>query len=100
MTYYDDNDRDNYRTGLPFRLAYAFTIHKAQGQTLKKVVVDLGRYERSIGQAFVALSRVKNINDLVVEPCDFTRLSRLKDYPSLKKRLEEERRLDVLAGLL
>ena len=49
------------------RLAYALTIHKSQGQTLDKVVIDLGKNERSLGLAFVALSRVKNFKDFLIE---------------------------------
>ena len=31
------------RDQMPFRLAYACTIHKAQGQTILKCVIDLGK---------------------------------------------------------
>jgi ATP-dependent DNA helicase PIF1 len=42
----------------PVNLAYATTIHKAQGMTLDQVIVDL-RNLWEPGQAYVALSRVK-----------------------------------------
>ena len=49
----------------PVNLAYAVTIHKAQGATLDKSVVDL-RNLWEPGQAYVALSRVRNMADVHV----------------------------------
>lgn len=48
----------------PIKLAYAFTIHKAQGQTYKKVVLDLNSHIFAPGQLYVALSRVTNLSGL------------------------------------
>lgn len=48
----------------PLKLAYAFTIHKAQGQTFEKVIIDLNSHIFATGQLYVALSRAKSLQSL------------------------------------
>lgn len=49
---------------MPFVAAYGMTVHKSQGLTLDKVVLDPDCFEA--GQLYTALSRVKEVDDLVL----------------------------------
>jgi ATP-dependent DNA helicase PIF1 len=48
----------------PINLGWAITIHKSQGMTLEKAIVDIDGCAFAEGQTYVALSRVKSIESL------------------------------------
>ena len=85
------------RLQLSLKLAWAVTIHKSQGLTLNKVVIDVGKREFSSGLTFVACSRVRKLQDLLFcPPFDFQRLANLANSQRLQDRQQEDQRLRSL----
>jgi ATP-dependent exoDNAse (exonuclease V) alpha subunit len=54
-------------TQYPLMLAWAITIHKSQGKTFDKVVIDIGRGTFAHGQMYVALSRCTSLEGIVLK---------------------------------
>lgn len=51
-------------TQFPLRLAWAVTIHKSQGKTYDRAIIDLGQRSFAPGQTYVALSRISALDGL------------------------------------
>ena len=61
-------------TQYPLRLAWAVTIHKSQGLTFDKVIIDAAR-AFAAGQVYVALSRCRTLEGIVLStPLDYVEL--------------------------
>ena len=54
-------------TQYPLRLAWAITIHKSQGKTFENMIIDMGRGAFEHGQTYVALSRCRTLNGIVLK---------------------------------
>ncbi|KAL8617749.1 hypothetical protein ACOMHN_054745 [Nucella lapillus] len=79
------------RTMLPIILGYALSIHKLQGSTLDKVILNAGLKEFALGLLFVGASLVKRFEYLTFEPFpNLERFPQIAKCTSLKERLQEE----------
>lgn len=66
----EDKEAIASRNQFPFILAYSLTVHKAQGCTLDYAICNLGTSIFADGQAYVALSRVRNLRGLFISEFD------------------------------
>ncbi len=73
-------------TQIPLKLGWAVTIHKSQGLTLDAVAIDAANAWDS-GQVYVALSRVKNLNGLLL--CQRIPVSAVKTDDYVKNIYEQ-----------
>ena len=75
------------RVQFPFRLAFAMTINKSQGQTFDRIGLLLNKPVFSHGQLYVAISRVRSFNSLRIIIQDIPRgqnmQGRFDNYPDV-----------------
>lgn len=95
---WESNGRQLSRQQFPLQLRYAITIHKSQGQTLDKAVIDIGKQELAAGCTFVALSRLRSLNHAHLHPMSFRRLQTIAQGKHFAERLQEETRFKLLAS--
>ncbi len=92
-------------TQFPFRLAWAVTIHKSQGKTFERMIVDFDRVFAA-GQAYVALSRCVSLEGMTLTRpltaglirCDW-RVQRFltgEQYRDAEHRLSLQDKLEII----
>ena len=68
-------------------------MHKSQGLTLKKAKIDLGSKEFAAELSFVAVSRVRSLNDVYFKQFTFERLQQIQSCRRLQERKNEDEQL-------
>jgi len=84
---------------IPLILAWALTIHKAQGSTLDIAEVDAGSGIFECGQTYVALSRVKSLEGLYLQSFDAKRVRinrKVQEFYEILEKEEAKRDLEDL----
>ena len=83
------NGRSITRIQFPLCLSWACTIHKVQGLSLDKAVLSLGGEVFACGQAYVALSRIRQLQGLFLESFSPQKVMASKDVIDEYKRLRK-----------
>ncbi len=76
------------RTQIPLILAYGSSIHRSQGATIDYAIIDLGSSIFSPGMAYVALSRVKTLDGLLLSNLIPSKLIANKDSLEFEELIE------------
>lgn len=76
------------REQFPLRLAYGITVHKSQGMTFDKLIVDCGKFFAD-GQGYVALSRTRSFDGLYPINFDPNRIVVNSDIIKFYEKLEK-----------
>ena len=81
-----EEDNSIIKIQIPLILAWAITIHKAQGMSLEYVKTDIGSSIFEYGQAYVVLSRIKTIDGLSLINIDY---SKIRAHPKILEYYEK-----------
>lgn len=76
----------------PLKLAWAVTIHKSQGLTFDKVIIDAGK-AFTYGQVYVALSRCRKFHGIILVSPITSKI--IKTDPIVKEYMKSVRRIDA-----
>ena len=69
------------RTAFPLLLAYSMSIHRSQGCTMNRIMINIGDREFACGLTYTAVSRVRSLKDLAFYPfLSFDRIARLRTH--------------------
>lgn len=83
------NKKECFRRQFPISLCYASTIHKAQGRTIDKIIIDIGDSDFACGLTYVAVTRARNLKDIIFQPFFmFQRLKENNDKEPMKRRIQ------------
>ena len=82
------------RHQLPLKLCWGITIHKSDGLTLPNTIVDIGAKESVAGLAYVVISTVGKLSDLIIEPTTLDILNAVKKKKNFQYQLDEENKLN------
>ncbi|GGA67547.1 hypothetical protein GCM10011490_17670 [Pseudoclavibacter endophyticus] len=86
-------------TQFPLRLAWAVTIHKSQGKTYDRAIVDLGSRAFSPGQTYVALSRIRSLEGMfLTRPLHPRDIFVDDDVMRFMRQVAEARKAGAVAG--
>ena len=91
---------------MPMKLAYALSIHKAQGMTLDAIEIDIGNKIFASGQAYTAISRAKNLKSIKIKDISINSFivnnDVLEFYKDIEKKIKikEEKYINKILNIL
>ena len=103
-SYFFRNKEQCTRKMLPLKPGYAVSIHSSQGAELDSVICDVGEREFAAGLVYVALSRVRRMQNLYFDPFPkrsrFLSIGKTKVFAQRKKQEEREKISDARYAML